>query len=326
MKFPHRRKFLHLAAGAVALPAVSRSARAQAYPSRPVHIIVPLAAGGGLDLSARLIGQWLSERFGQSFVVDNRPGGGGNIAAEAVVRAPADGYTLLLVSFPNAVNTTLYDKLNFNFVRDIAAIASINISPHVMLAHPSVPAKSIPELVAYAKANAGKLNMASSGSGTPGHVAGELFKLMTGINIAHVPYRGAAPALTDLLGGQVQLLVASTAASIEYVKAGKLRALGLTTSTRLDVLPDVPTVGELVPGYEAIGWTGIGAPRNTSPETVDRLNKEINAGLAEPRIKARLADVGGVPMSMTPAEFGKFIADETEKWAKVVRFAGIKPE
>jgi len=325
IKLP-RRQFLHLAAGAAALPFVSRVARAQAYPSRPVHIVVPLAAGGGLDLSARLIGQWLSERLGQSFVVDNRPGGGGNIAAEAVVRAPADGYTLLLVSFPNAVNATLYDKLNFNFVRDIAAIASINISPQVMLAHPSVPAKSIPELIAYAKANAGKLNMASSGSGTPGHVAGELFKLMTGINIAHVPYRGAAPALTDLLGGQVQLLVASTAASIEYVKAGKLRALGLTTSTRLEVLPDVPTVGEFVPGYEAIGWTGIGAPRNTSPETVDRLNKEINAGLAEPRIRARFADVGGVPMSMTPAEFGKFIADETEKWAKVVRFAGIKPE
>ena len=325
MKLP-RRHFLHLATGAAALPAVSRFTWAQTYPSRPVHIIVPLAAGGGLDLSARLIGQWLSERLGQPFVVDNRPGGGGNIAAEAVVRAPADGYTLLLVAFPNAVNATLYDKLNFNFVRDIAAIASINISPHVMLAHPSAPAKSIPELVAYAKANSGKLNMASSGSGTPGHVAGELFKLMTGINITHVPYRGAAPALTDLLGGQVQLLVASTAASIEYVKAGKLRALGLTTSTRLEVLPDVPTVGEFVPGYEAVGWTGIGAPRNTSPETVDRLNKEINAGLAEPRIKARLADVGGVPLSMTPAEFGKFIADETEKWAKVIKFAGIKPQ
>jgi tripartite-type tricarboxylate transporter receptor subunit TctC len=322
----HRRRFLHLAAGAAALPAVSRVARAQVYPSRLVRIIVGYPAGGANDIAARLMGQWLSDRLGQPFVIENRPGAGTNIATEAVVRAPADGYTLLLVNVANAINATLYEKLNFNVIRDIAPVASIISQPQVMLVNPSVPAKTVPEFIAYAKATPGKINMASAGNGSPNHVGGELFKMMTGVDMLHVPYRGAAPALTDLLGGQVQVLFASLASSIEYIRAGKLRPLAVTTSTRLEVLPDIPTVGEFVPGYEASGFFGLGAPKNTPAEIIEKLNTEINAALADPKMKARLADLGGLPMPVTPAEFGKFIAAETEKWAKVVNFSGAKPD
>jgi len=325
MKLP-RRQFLRLAGGAAVLPAVSRKARAQAYPSKPVRIVVPIAAGGGQDISARLIGQWLSERLGQPVIIDNRPGGGGNIGTEAVVRAASDGYTLLLVAFPNAINAALYDRLNFDFIRDIAPVASIYISPQVMLLNPSVPAETVPAFIAYAKSNPGRLSMGTPGNGTPGHVAGELFKLMTGINIVSVPYRGGAPALTDALGGQVQVVVTSTAASIEHIRNGKLRALAVTTSTRLEALGAIPAMAEHVPGYEANGWTGIGAPKNTPREIIDKLNLEATAALADAKIKARLADLGGVAISMTPSAFGTFIADETEKWAKVVKFAGIKAE
>ena len=293
MKLPHRRQFLHLAAGAAALSTVSRFARAQGYPSRPVRIIVGFAAGGGVDIVARLIGQWLSERLFQQFIVENRPGAGRNIATETVVRAPADGYTLLLVSPANAVNATLYDKLNFNFMRDFAPVAGIMRVPNVMLVNPSVPAKTVPEFIAYAKANPGKVNMASGGIGGGDHMAGELFKMMTGVDMVHVPYRGAAPALTDLIGGQVQVMFASLPASIEYIRAGKLRALAVTTATRSEVLPDIPAVSELVPGYEASNWYGVGVPKNTPAEIVEKLNKEINAALADPRMKARLADLGG---------------------------------
>ena len=318
-----RRQFLQLSAGAAAL-AVSRFAWAQAYPSRPVRLIVPFPAGGGAEISARLIGQWLSERLGQPFIIDNRPGAGTNIGTEAAVRAPPDGHTLLLVNAANAINATLYDKLSFNFIRDIAPVGGIMRVPSVMVVHPSLPARSVPELIAYAKADPGKLSMASGGIGSGSHVAGELFKMMAGVNMVHVPYRGVAPALTDLLGGQVQVMAASSAASIEYIRSSKLRALAVTGPTRTDVLPDIPSVGEFLPGYEASGWFGVGAPRNTPGEIIDRLNNEINAGLADPRIKARFADLGGTVLGGSAADFGKFVADETEKWSKVVKFAGAK--
>jgi tripartite-type tricarboxylate transporter receptor subunit TctC len=325
MKLP-RRNFLHLAAGSVALPALSRIAVAQAYPSRPVRIIVGFPAGGNLDMIARLMGQWLSERLGLPFVIENRSGAGTNIAAETAVRAPADGYTLLMVGPTQAINATLYDKLNFNFIRDIAPVAGIISTANVMVVNPSVPAKTVPDFIAYAKANPRKVNMASGGTGAPSHIAGELFKMMTGIDMLHVPYRGGAPALTDLMSGQVQVYFGPITASIEHIKAGRLRALAVTTATRSEVLPDIPTVAEFVPGYEASTWYGVGAPKATPAEIVDKLNREFNAGLADPKIKARLADLGGVPMPMTPPDFGKFIVDETEKWAKVVKFAGLKPE
>jgi tripartite-type tricarboxylate transporter receptor subunit TctC len=325
MKLP-RRQFLHLAVGAVALPAVWRIAWAQAYPTRPVRLIVPLAPGGATDIVARLMGQWLSERLGQPFVIDNRPGGGTNIGTEAVVRAPPDGYTLLLASTANAINATLYDKLNFNFIRDIAPVAGIISHPLVMAMNPSVPAKTVPEFIAYAKANPRKLNMASPGSGTLNHVSGELFKMMAGVDMVHVPYRSGGPALTDLIAGQVQVMFPATVSSIEYIRDGRLRALAVTTATRSELLPDIPTVGEFVPGYEASGWFGVGAPKATPAEIVEKLNKEINAGLADPKIKARLADLGGDVLALSPAGFEKLIADETEKWAKVVKFAGIKPD
>jgi len=323
MKLP-RRQFLQLAAGAAALPTLARIAQAQTYPSRPVRIITGFAAGGATDILARLIGQWLSERLGQPFVIENRPGGGGNIATEFVVRAPADGYTLLLVGPNSAINATLYDKLNFNFIRDIAPVASISREPLVMLVNPSVPAKTIPELIAYAKANPGKLNMASGGAGTGPHLAGELFKMMAGVNLVHVPYRGGGPALTDLLGGQVQVMFPGPASAIAYIRTGTLRPLAVTTATRSEALPDISTVGEFVPGYEASAWFGVGAPRNTPAEIIDKLNREINAALADPKIKARLADLGDTVLPGSPTDFGKLIADETEKWAKVVKFSGAK--
>jgi len=324
MKLP-RRKFLHLAAGAAALPALSRVAWAQAYPTRPVRIIVGFAAGGPADVVARLIAQWLSERLGQQFVVENRTGAATNIAAEAVVRAPADGYTLLFVTAANAINTTLYEKLSFNFIRDIVPVASVIRGPSVLEVNPSVPAKTVPEFIAYAKANPGKLTMASGGIGAPSHVFGELFKLMTGVNLVHVPYRGAAPAVTDLLAGQVQVYFDPIPNSIGYIRAGKVRPLAITSATRSEALPDVPTVSEFVPGYEATTWYGVGVPRNTPAKIVDKLNKEVNAALDDPKIKARLADLGGTVLPGSPADFGKLIADETEKWGKVIRAANIKP-
>jgi tripartite-type tricarboxylate transporter receptor subunit TctC len=325
MKLP-RRQFLHLAAGAAALPAVSRIARAQAYPSRPVHVIVGFTPGSAPDITARLIGQWLSERLGQQFLVENRPGAGGNIGTEVVVRAPADGYTLLLVAPPNAINTTLYDKLSFNFTRDIAPVAGVIRQPLVIVVHPSFPAKTVPEFIAYAKANPRKVSMASPGNGTTPHVSGELFRMMASIDMTHVPYRGGGQVMTDLIAGQVQVSFIGLVVAIEHIRTGKLRALAVTSATRSDVLPDIPTVGDFVPDYEASGWFGIGAPKNTSSEVLDKLNKQINEGLADPKMKARLADLGGVPMPMMPAEFGKFIVEETEKWAKVIRAANIKPE
>jgi tripartite-type tricarboxylate transporter receptor subunit TctC len=325
VKLP-RRQLLQLAAGAAALPGMSRIARAQAYPTRPVRIVVGFPAGGGADITARLMGQWLSERLGQPFIIENRPGAATNIATEAVVRAAADGYTLLLVHSSNAMNATLYEKLNFNFIRDIAPVASIIVVPNVMLVHPSVPAKTVAEFIAYAKANPGKINFASGGIGGPSHLAGELFKAMAGVNLVHVPYRGGGPAVNDLLGGQVQVYFASTPASIEYIKAGTLRALAVASATRSEMLPDIPTVGEFVPGYEAPTWYGLGAPKNTPAEIVDKLNNEINAGLADPKLRVRLADLGGTVMMGSPADFGKLIADDTEKWGKVIKSAGIKPE
>jgi tripartite-type tricarboxylate transporter receptor subunit TctC len=322
----HRRTFLHLAAGAAALPAVSRIARAQAYPSRPVRIVVGFAAGGGVDIVARLIGQWLSERLGQQFVIENRPGAATNIGTEAVVRSPADGYTLLVADASAAINATLYDKLNFNFIRDIAPVAGIIRVANVMEVNPSFPAKTVPEFIDYAKANPGKINFASGGNGAPPHVSGELFKMMTGVDIVHIPYRGLAPALTDLIGGQVQVMFGTMPPSIEYIRAGKLRALAVTTATRSAALPDIPTVGEFVPGYEASTWYGVGAPKNTPVEVIETLNKEINAAFADPKMKARLADLGGILLPGSPADFGKLIADETEKWAKVVKFSGAKPD
>jgi tripartite-type tricarboxylate transporter receptor subunit TctC len=325
MKLP-RRKFLHLAAGAAALPAVSRFAWAQGYPTRPVRVIVPFAPAGGSDITARLIGQWLSERLGQPFVIENRPGGGGNIGTEAVVRASPDGYTLLYVTTANAINATLYDKLNFNFVRDIAPVATISRNTYVMVVHPSMPAKTVPEFIAYAKAHPRKVNMASAGNGSPPHVSGELFKMMTGVDMVHVPYRSGGPALNDLLGGQVQVYFATTISSIGYIRAGRLRALAVTTATRSDALPDIPTVAEFVPGYEASSWYGVGAPKATPAEIVEKLNKEINAGLADPKIKARLADLGGDVFVLSTADFGKLIADETEKWGNVIQALNIKAE
>jgi len=321
-----RRRFLHLAAGAAALPAASRIARAQTYPTRPVRIIVGFAAGGAFDIVARLMGQWLSERLAQPFIVENRPGAGTNIATEAVVRAPADGYTLLLGGAVNAVNATLYENLKFDFMRDIAPVAGIIRFPNLMEVNPSFPAKTVPEFISYAKANPGKVTFASTGIGTTQHLSGELFKMMTDINMVHVAYRGAPPALTDLISGQVQVMFGPLPASIELIRAGKLRPLAVTTTTRSEALPNIPTVGEFVPGYEASGWNGVGAPKNTPAEIVDKLNKEINAGLADPNIKARLADLGGTPLAGSPADFGKLVADETEKWAKVVKFSGARAE
>ncbi len=325
MSFP-RRQFLHLAVGAAALPAASRIARAQDYPTRPVRIIVGFPPGGGADTLARLIGQRLSERLGQQFVIDNRPGAGSNIGTEAVVRAPTDGYTLLLFSTSAAINATLYEKLNFNFIRDIAPVASIMRALNVMVVNPSVPAKSVPDFIAYAKSNPGKLNFASAGNGTPGHVAGEMFKMMTGVNMVHIPYRGNPPAFTDLLSGQVQVMFPDATTLLEYVRAGKLRALAVTSGTRSAALPDIPTVGEFVPSYEATAWFGVGAPKNTPADIVDKLNKEINAALAAPIMKAQLADLGGVALSGSPTDLGKLIVEETEKWAKVIRAANIKAE
>jgi tripartite-type tricarboxylate transporter receptor subunit TctC len=325
VKLP-RRNFLRLAATAAALPAVSRIAWAQTYPSRPVRIVAATAPGGVPDILARLIGPWLSGRLGQQFVIDNRPGGGGNIGTEAVVRAPADGYTLLLVSTTNTINATLYDRLNFEFLRDIAPVAGIMVVPTVMVVNPSVPAKTIPEFIAYAKANPGKINLGSPGIGTPGHVTGELFKMMAGVDLVHVPYRGGGPVMTDLLGGQVQVLFGSTSLTTEQIRADKLRPLAVTTATRWEGLPDLPTVGEFLPGFEASAWGGLGAPRNTPAKIIDTLNEQINAALNDPKMKARLADLGGVALPGSPAEFGKLIAEETEKWGKVIKFAGIKPQ
>ena len=321
-----RRNFLRLAAGAAALPVVSRIVWGQAYPARPVRIIVGFAPGGATDIMARLIGQWLSERLGQQFVVENRPGAASNVGTEAVVSAAPDGYTLLAVTSVNAINASLYEKLNFNLIRDIAPVASIHREPFVMEVNPSVPVKTVPEFIAHAKANPGKINMATAGIGSGNHLAGELFKMMTGVNLVHVPYRGGGPALIDLLGGQVQVLFATMSSSIEYVRAGKLRALAVTTATRSPVLPDIPTVAEFVPAYESSFWTGVGAPKNTPAEIVDKLNKEINAALADPKFKARAADLGGTALSGSPVDFGTFIADDTEKWTKVIRAANIKAE
>ena len=326
MKLPHRRKFLHLAAGAAALSALPRVARAQPYPTQPVRIIVGYPPGGATDAMARLIAQQLSERLGQQFIVDNRPGPGGNIGTEAVVRSQPDGYTLLLIFSANAINATFYDKLSFNFIRDIAPVAGIARSPFVMEVHSSVPAKTVPEFISYAKASPGKLRMASNGNGTTAHIAGELFKLMTGVDMVHVPYRGPEPALTDLLAGKVQIRFGIPLESMEYIKTGNLPVLAVTTAARSEVLPDIPTVGEFVPGYEASAFLGIGAPKNTPPEIVDKLNREINGVLSDPRIRARLVEVGGTVLAGTSADFGKLIADETEKWGKVIRAANIKPE
>jgi tripartite-type tricarboxylate transporter receptor subunit TctC len=325
MKLP-RRQFLHLAAGAAALPALSRVSRAQAYPSRPVRIIVGFAAGGAFDIAARLMGQWLSDRLAQPFVIENRPGASTNIATEAVIRAPADGYTLLLSGAVNAVNATLYNNLKFDFMRDIAPVASVIRFPNLLLVNPSFPAKTLAEFIAYAKANPGKINFASPGSGTTQHLAGELLNMMAGVHMLHVPYRGAPTAMTDLISGQVQAVFAPLPPSIELIKAGKLRALGLTTAARSDVLPEVPTVAEVVPGYAAIGWNGVVAPRNSPVDVIEKLNKEIDAGLADPKIKARFAELGGTPLVGSPADFGQLIAEETEKWGKVIKFAGIKAQ
>jgi tripartite-type tricarboxylate transporter receptor subunit TctC len=323
MRLP-RRQFLHLAAGAAALPAVSSIARAQAYPARPVRWIVGFPPASPPDMIARLMGQWLTERLGQPFVVENRPGAGGNLATEAVVRAPGDGCTLLLVGANNAINATLYEKLNFNFIRDIAPVAGIIRFSNVIVVLPSFPAKTVPDFIAYAKANPGKINMASPGNGTSQHVSGELFKMMTGVDIVHVPYRGLGPAVTDLLGGQVQVIFHALPASIDFIRAGKLRALAVITATRSVSLPGIPTVGEFVPGYEASSWLGVGVPKTTPAEIVDKLNKEINAALADPQMKIRLADLDFIELASSPVGFGKLIADETEKWAKVIKFASIR--
>jgi tripartite-type tricarboxylate transporter receptor subunit TctC len=321
-----RRQFLYLTAVAAALPAVPPFAEAQDYPTRPVHIIAGFAAGGGVDITARLIGQWLSERLGQSFIIENRPGADGNLGTEAVVNAPPDGYTLLLATVPNAVNATLHQKLNFNFIRDIAPVAGVIRVPMVVLVHPSAPGRTVPEFITYAKANPGRINMASAGTGSAPHMAGELFNVMAGVNTVHVPYRGQGPALTDLLGGQVQVLFATAPGTTDYIRTGRLRALAVTTSSHAEVPRDLPTVGDFVPGYEANQWYGIGAPQRTPVEIVDKLNKEINAAFANTAMKARFADVGGEPLVGSPGEFGKLIADETEKWARVIKFVGMKSE
>jgi len=324
MKLPHRRQFLHLAAGAAALPAVSRIARAQGYPTRPVRIIVGFVAGGPNDIVARLIGQWLSERLGQQFIVENRAGAAGNIATEAVLKAPPDGYTLLLVNSTHAVNANLYEKINF--AHDIAPVAGLIRTPFVMDVNPSVPAKTVSEFIAYAKANPGKLNFASGGNGTSIHVTGELFKMMAGVNMVHVPYRGSAPALTDMIGGQVQVMFDVLTSSLEHIRSGALRALAVTTVTRSEALPDIPTVAEFLPGYESSAWYGVGAPRNTPTEIIDKLNREINAGLTDVKLKARFVELAGTVLPDSPASFGKFVESEIEKWGRVVKFAGIKPE
>jgi tripartite-type tricarboxylate transporter receptor subunit TctC len=319
-----RRQFLQLAGGTAVLPGLSRMAWAQGYPTHAVRLVVGAAGGSSPDIFARLLGHWLSERLGRPFVIDNRPGAGGDIAFEAAAHSPPDGYTLVLVSTSAAINATLHPKPNYNFMRDIAPVASIARGPEVMLVNPSVPAKTVPEFIAYAKANPGKLSMASAGIGTPGHLAGELFKLMAGVDVVHVPYRSGAPAQTDLMGGQVQLMFLSPVGLLDYVHAGKLRALAVTTATRLDALPEVPTVGDFLPGYEASAWWGIGAPRETPAEIIDTLNKEIHSGVADPNLKARLVALGATELSLSPAEFGNLIANETEKWGKVIRTAGIK--
>ena len=321
-----RRVFLHLAVGAAALSMVAPIASAQSYPTLPVRLICGFPAGGPNDMLARLIGQWLSERLGRPFIIENRPGAATNIATEAVVRAPPDGHTLLLVAQVNAINVTLYDKLNFDFTRDIAPIASLMRVPSVLEVNPSVPARTAPEFIALAKANPGKLNMASAGNGTSSHVSGELFKMMAGVDMLHVPYRGAAAALTDLIAGRVQVYFDLMPNSIEHIRGGKVRALAITAATRSEVLPDLPSMGDFVRGYEVNTWFGVGAPKDTPVGIIDKLNHEINAGLADPRIKARLSDMGGSVLPGSPADFGKLIADETEKWAKVIKFAGIKPD
>ena len=325
MKLP-RREFLRLAGATVALPALSRIARAQTYPSRPVRLIIGYPPGGSADITARLIGQWLSERLGQQFVIESRPGAGTNIATEAAIRATPDGYTLFLVAPANAINATLYEKLNYNFIRDIAPIAGLIRFPNVMEVNPSVPVKTVPEFIAYAKANPGKLNFASSGNGSTIHMSGELFKMMTGVNLVHVPYRGGAPALTDLLAGQVQVMFDNIPTSADHVRSGRLRGLAVTSTTRLAVLPDLPPLSDFVPGYESSAWYGLGAPKNTPAEIIDRLNKEVNAILADPKSKARFEELGATLLPGSPADFGKLVADETEKWGKVVKFAGVKAD
>jgi tripartite-type tricarboxylate transporter receptor subunit TctC len=320
----HRRQLIRLAGAAAALPGLSYVAKAETYPSRPVRIIVGYAAGGGVDITGRLIGQWLSERLGQQFIIENRPGAATNIATEAVVRSPPDGYTLLLVNAANAINTSVYDKLSFEFTRDITAIGSVMRVAFVMVVNPSLPIKTVPELIAYAKANPRMVNVGSGGAGGPDQASSEYFKMETGTDMLDVPYRGLGPALADLLGGQVQLVFSTVPAAIEYIKGGRLRPLAVTTATRSEALPDVPTVGDFLPGFESSQWYGVGAPKGTPADIVARLNKEINAGLADPKLKARIADLGGVPMPMTPGDFGKHIAAETAKWAKVIKFAGIK--
>ncbi len=322
----HRRGFLHLAAGVAALPSLSLGAAAQSYPARPVHLIVGFAAGGPNDTTARLIGQWLSERLGQQFIIENRTGAGGNIGTEVVVRAPPDGYTLLLAASSNAVNATLYDKLSYDFIRDIAPVAGLVRVPNVLVVNPSVPAKTVPEFIAYAKARPGQINMATAGNGSTTHISGELFKAMAGVDLVAVAYRGGGPALVDLLGGQMQVMFEPSISVIELIRAGKLRALAVTSATRSDLLPDVPTVGEFVPGYEASQWYGVGAPKGTPAEVIARLNSEINMALADPKLQARLAEQGSVPTPMTPVQFATLIADETEKWGKLVRSGHIKPE
>jgi tripartite-type tricarboxylate transporter receptor subunit TctC len=325
MKRP-RRKFLRLAAGAAVLPVFSRGASAVDYPIRPVRLIVGFAPGQAIDITTRMIGQWLSERLGQQFIVENRPGAGGNIGTEAVVRAPPDGYMLLAIGSNNMINATLYEKLNFNFIRDIAPVASVARVPQVMEVTPSFPAKTVPEFIAHAKANPGKVSFASAGNGSVAHVTGELFKMMTGVNMLHVPYRGAALALTDLIGGQVDLMFDNMPSSIEYIRVGRLRPLAVSTTTRLESLPDIPTVGDFVPGFETSAWGGIGAPKDTPGEIIDKLNREINAALADPKMNARLADLGGLVLPLSPAEYGRRIAEETEKWGKVIKFAGARAD
>jgi tripartite-type tricarboxylate transporter receptor subunit TctC len=325
MKLP-RRQFLHLTAGAAAVPAIARIARAQAYPTRPVRIIVPFAPAGSTDIVTRLVAQRLSERLGRQFIVENRPGGGSNTGTEAAVNAPADGYTLVMLGPANAINASLYEKLNFNLARDIAPVASIISSANVMVVHPSLPINSVPEFIAYAKANPGKINMASAGVGSGIHMTGELFKMMAGVDLVHVPYRGEGPAIADLLGGQVQFMFSTVPTCIEYIKAGKLRALGVSTPGRWETLPDIPAIAEFVPGYEVTVWFWLGAPRNTPAEIIDKLNSEIGAALADNRLKSRFADLGGVPMPMTPPKVGQRLVDEVEKWAKVVKFSGAEPE
>jgi tripartite-type tricarboxylate transporter receptor subunit TctC len=321
-----RRRVLRLAGAAVALPAVSRIANAQAYPTKPIRLVIGYTPGGSADMTARLMGQWLSERLGQTVVIENRPGAGTNLATETVVRAPADGYTVLLVAPANAINATLFDKLNHNFMRDIMPVAGINRFSNVMEVHPSVPAKTVPEFIAYAKANPGKLSMASSGAGSTIHLSGELFKMLTGIQITHVPYRGSAPALTDMISGQVHVMFDNIPTSLPHTRAGKLRPLAVTSTARSELMPEVPVLADYLPGYEASAWYGLGVPRGTPAEAINKLNATVNAILADPAVKKRFAEVGATLISTSPADFGKYVADETEKWGKVVKFSGAKPD